>query len=965
MENPGITPTREAHSLDEKSQIDTTDIPANSAADATENDVGKVASNVAAAMNENMNDNITSIESTNETGGATKEEADNTGATKLKSEGTGNAEENSPEEIKSPAPLKKDDHANLLEDHSAVQSENGIPSSPSEPATIIDNNGIKPELTSSKEDGAAMNKKIKQCVAPIVSKNQHDKKRDSKSPEPVVKEEDTISMEVDSSETKEREPSLEDSLKTPAETSNAHLSTTTTYSTRGRSTEAAAVEEKPERIHIRDTFEESPRPKDPPTGVSFLVDAMTEEERRTRTRFLPDVDGMHMLRKNEIKDDVALASSLPCIVSPSGLLQTRIGRLGNMSGRSTDSMDIDGDEVTLATNDEITTTIELPSSTLTLPSDAFVAPKGVVVEDADNNIEVKDFEPAAQSPSIVESVMSFNPPRPPESVGGKKKHRMIRWERRPEDIEVDMKNYRRTVQRTRQELQKSEIEYERLEMIDAHLRHHFLNHSELLDQEYNTLQDQLDVEVENLMKESDLVGSRTRSRNLTKVDVVMRDVLTMLTRNEQKDVSMKGVSTDESVSTELSPGVGGLNSQAFIDWQRSTKIESMSPCVSWIEPGQQVITLYGEGIVIAIIPPESPPTNDNVRNLTADNGNKSKLKNNSKQRNHVNEEKLNHINDKNKYDSLLPLRVKVRLRYGIGVFLASSIVKIESPARFTDAKLAKRWKGMIDSALEVGPCIDLQGVIPNIEKTSGEIPSHHEKETKEVSSTDNATSTTKKLNNDFLTVGASLIPTKFGRGNFLHNMKIRDIEETLQNVLYGGHGVLGRKSNPGVSNDVRKWEDDEQEFLNLRASVLQLKNALYRQRRIRVLNERTTISMNDRYLRAEELVSEMRSDLKSLKRRLGDELKELGITDEMANQILFQFYQGHQEEDKGDASTPKRLRRASSMIGEMLTDIDVGNDRREGDPRDSMDDQGTDDLSGDDLEARRPAKKIRSGVLGE
>ena len=43
--------------------------------------------------------------------------------------------------------------------------------------------------------------------------------------------------------------------------------------------------------------------------------------------------------------------------------------------------------------------------------------------------------------------------------------------------------------------------------------------------------------------------------------------------------------------------------------------------------------------------------------------------------------------------------------------------------------------------------------------------------------------------------------------------------------------------------------------------------------------------MNDRYLRAEELVSEMRADLKSLKRRLGDELKELGITETMANQI--------------------------------------------------------------------------------
>lgn len=123
--------------------------------------------------------------------------------------------------------------------------------------------------------------------------------------------------------------------------------------------------------------------------------------------------------------------------------------------------------------------------------------------------------------------------------------------------------------------------------------------------------------------------------------------------------------------------------------------------------------------------------------------------------------------------------------------------------------------------------------------------------------------------------------------------------------------------------------------------------------------------MNDRYCRAEELVSEMRADLKSLKRRLGDELNELGIIGEMATQILFQFYQGHQEEDKGDASTPKRSRRASSMIGEILTGIDIGNDRTGGDPRDSMDDPATDDLSCDDLEAQRPSKKIRQSALGE
>lgn len=165
-----------------------------------------------------------------------------------------------------------------------------------------------------------------------------------------------------------------------------------------------------------------------------------------------------------------------------------------------------------------------------------------------------------------------------------------------------------------------------------------------------------------------------------------------------------------------------------------------------------------------------------------------------------------------------------------------------------------------------------------------------------------------------------------------------------------------------MTKDVRSWEDDEQEYLTLRASTLQLKNALYRQRRLRMLNERTSASVTDKYQRAGDLVSEMRSDLKSLKRRLEDELNELGISQETANQILSKFYKGQDEEDKGDASTPIRLRRASSMVRgtNLAPSSGVVKLSDEGDRDSNDDDQGTDDLSGDDLEAHRPSKKVRS-----
>lgn len=85
-----------------------------------------------------------------------------------------------------------------------------------------------------------------------------------------------------------------------------------------------------------------------------------------------------------------------------------------------------------------------------------------------------------------------------------------------------------------------------------------------------------------------------------------------------------------------------------------------------------------------------------------------------------------------------------------------------------------------------------------------------------------------------------------------------------------------KKSNQGVTEELREWEDEEQEFLTLQASVLQLRNALVRQKRIRLLNERTNAATADRYSRSAELVAEMRSDLKSLKHRLEEEVRELG-----------------------------------------------------------------------------------------
>jgi hypothetical protein len=75
---------------------------------------------------------------------------------------------------------------------------------------------------------------------------------------------------------------------------------------------------------------------------------------------------------------------------------------------------------------------------------------------------------------------------------------------------------------------------------------------------------------------------------------------------------------------------------------------------------------------------------------------------------------------------------------------------------------------------------------------------------------------------------------------------------------------------------MREWEADRHEMLSLKGSVLQLRNELYRQRRIRILNERSYIAGTDRTQRVEGLLAEMKADLQSLKERLQDDLVELG-----------------------------------------------------------------------------------------
>lgn len=743
------------------------------------------------------------------------------------------------------------------------------------------------------------------------------------------------------------------------------------YSTRGRSTDRDASSGE-EKFSAVEALEEIGRVKDSSPaalGVSFL-ESLSEEERRTRTRFVPDVEGMHVLRKHEIRDDLSLARSL---ISSSGITS-----LKKSKSKRADAMDVDEEDGISPSEDGSmdaarpgTKLLELPTRDLVVPSNAFVAPPVAAGDDEGQTTSIAALktENGVKSPLLVESVTAFNPPRPPESIGAKKKHRMLRWERRPEDVEVDLNNYRKTVQRTRQELHKAEAEYNRLETIDAHLRWNFSNHLNLMNEEYVRLNEEVGTVQQECVKAADLLTSRTRSRGAGKGSIIMRDVLGVLKAKGSEKAEPTETPQYPIIENPLAyPGIGGLAPSVFSDWNRKSTIAQKEPASAWTVPGEKVKTPYGEGVVVEVFASE-PVTEpkekeaDDDKQKGGNSGKKEGGKSASRKKG-ASKKEAEKPEEKVKKDYLcnyLPPRVSVKLPFGIGYFPCYSIEPLENPCLFSDAKLSARWKNMVDTALLVGSTIDLEGMNFNsrdrpresegaegegskmdVEGAAGQADAQNSEEV--------AVKTDETDEECFMPFGAGLLPTKTGRGNLLQNLSITDIEKAMDNALYHGAGVLGEKSNQGVTEEFRKWEDDEQEFLTLQASVLQFRNALVRQKRIRLLNEKTNSATADRYIRSAELVAEMRSDLKSLKHRLEEELNELGLDETATEQILSNYYLGQESPvDIGEASPLKRSRRGIGPMEDAGTTPSYGDDDRE-----SVDDQ---DLSGDD--EVRPAKKLR------
>ncbi|KAL7573225.1 hypothetical protein ACA910_021767 [Epithemia clementina (nom. ined.)] len=221
--------------------------------------------------------------------------------------------------------------------------------------------------------------------------------------------------------------------------------------------------------------------------------------------------------------------------------------------------------------------------------------------------------------------------------------------------------------------------------------------------------------------------------------------------------------------------------------------------------------------------------------------------------------------------------------------------------------MALRWRCMIDSAQHFGEFEDMEAMMDfsAVKASGGE--SQDGEASYNGTNVDPGESHPSKRSR-LLPFGSDLIPTPIGCAAFVYQKNMDEIDGEYTKVFFRGKSVLGLKENIGVPELVRDAEDKHQNRIVLKARLRQLKNEVDRQRRIRQLNQRTYAAAQERAVRIESLVSEMRTDLRSLKRRLDEEVKALGIDDAEAEKIMLAYYNRDGSGDGDESSPLKRSR---------------------------------------------------------
>ena len=677
-----------------------------------------------------------------------------------------------------------------------------------------------------------------------------------------------------------------------------------------------------------------------PTSMTSFLDILTEEERRVRHRHIPGVDGFRKLYKQEVKSDITEARRMKKLKNIREIISREDSDEGDEGAGENDGEGEDEKN----SNDEAMTSDSNLNVMITdreerIPDrDAFVVPGKETISRAIDGrlsslIESTDFETAIDgsgkrsstqnqqpSPRLVDSLTSFNPPRPQESTASKMRHRLKRWESNPSEVESDLANYRRTVSRTREELRHAEDERERIESVASLMRSHFMNHLMGYRSEMLAIHEQMTKVNGNCLELEERYGGRslrTRGSSRGVKDVLgtvkelggeiqgardsagnLKDVLGTLKSlgGEIRGVNDGAGSLDESKDWRVE-GLGGVSSNNYVTDASGNKAKSTVMASGWFLVGDDVIVSSSgeEGKVVSICGPTGKVGEDDSGDTKKDSDETKKPEGDDAKDDSPNKEK--DTADSSKGEEEKPsdgaTTAKKEDEHKIGTELAPQIgVKLAKNGAVTyynsselefnpkklpslihsDPLLAKRWQDMVATALANGIDHDLLAMGEYIDSSFAK-----EEELTAADDQDGGSSPKSVTKYDdergLLPFGSDLFASPDAIKNFPSVIPSDTLEEKVRGFVYEAKGP---RVVPTMSSDVKKFEAQQEEMNELRGKVMQLRNCLGRQKRLRSLNERSLHAGRHRAHKVEGLLLEMQMDLKNLKGRLQDELNELG-----------------------------------------------------------------------------------------
>ena len=473
---------------------------------------------------------------------------------------------------------------------------------------------------------------------------------------------------------------------------------------------------------------ETDAPATIPTAMTSFLDNLNDEQRRVRHRHIPAVEGFRKLCKREIKQDLAMARVSS---KKKGKGSEHEHPLESTKG---DFMDVD-DEASASENDLLS---DLSAAKDRNAGDAFVVPSDSSIAFANSGrlaslMESLPFEnnlseKSLRSPQLVESLTAFNPPRPQESIGTKTKNRLKRWESHPKEVEVDLMNYRKTVQRTRMELHKAEDEHNCIEAVTSMVRTHFANHLVAFREELAVVNRQLQGTQSGCLKAAESYVTKTVTTRAG-AGKSMKDVLSTL-KSLGEEMEAQDISKPGSLPLGIAEkdwkflGVGGVSSVLLKEDAAENTKGSLAN--GWILEGDKVITPSGEGEVVNVSGPcllGSAETTTQTPKPKLEKTGITKVTKSSPNKDmnsmDIDPKETGPPENQGKTPKkiVLPERIGVRLSDGVKYFNPSEIRLKDGLFCYKDRDLANRWQQMTETALKMGICHDYMGMDSYIHST--------------------------------------------------------------------------------------------------------------------------------------------------------------------------------------------------------------------------------------------------------